>query len=249
MRAPGTTWVQTLGGRAIPPSIQRLITVANDLDGTLREQIVFIGGAVLPLLETDWTVLGSPRPTKDVDGVTGTTSYGKKFELEEALRARGFRNVSVPPTHIGRWKTPSEAIFDLVSAGSHTGGMGAERDRYALGSASRLDLPPVVRHASGVGFLVLKLDAYRDRGRKEPRRSKDLSDIVALLATRSELVAEVRAEPDHVRGWIRDDVSGLLLNDRDMESHVIAHISDRDPLVEDAAERVVEVCEVLARMD
>ncbi len=218
MRTPGTTWVETLDGRMIPASIRRLITVAKDLDDVLREQIVFIGGAVLPLLETDRTVLGSPRPTKDVDGVTGTTSYGKMFELEEALRARGFRNVSEPPAHIGRWKTPSQAIFDLVSAGSQTGGTGGERDRYALGSASTLDLPPVVRHANSVGFLVLELDAYRDRGRKEPRRSKDLSDIVALLATRPELVAEVRAEPDHIRGWIRDDVGGLLMTDRDMES-------------------------------
>jgi hypothetical protein len=83
--------VQALGGRPIPPSIQRLITVANDLDRVLREQIVFIGGAVLPLLETDRSVLGSPRPTKDVDGVTGTTSYRKMFELEQALRARGLR--------------------------------------------------------------------------------------------------------------------------------------------------------------
>lgn len=243
------TWVQTLGGRVIPPSIQRLITVAIDLDGDLREQIVFIGGAVLPLLETDRTVLRSPRPTKDVDGVTGTTSYSKMFDLEEALRARGFRNVSEPPTHIGRWKTPSEAIFDLVSAGSHTGGTGAERDQYAVGSALTLDIPPVVRHANGVGFLVLKLDAYRDRGRKDPRGSKDLSDIVALLATRPSLVAEVRAEPEHVRRWISDDVGDLLMNDSAIESHVIAHVSDRDPLVDNVAERVLEVCEALARME
>jgi hypothetical protein len=239
--------VQTLGGQAIPPAIQRLITVAADLDDTLRGQIVFIGGAVLPLLETDRSVLSSPRPTKDVDGVTGTTSYGKMFELEEALRARGFRNVSEPPTHIGRWKTPSQAIFDLVSAGRHAGGTGAERDRYALESAWTLDLPPVVRHASGVGFLVLKLNAYRDRGRNDPRRSKDLSDIVALLATRSELVAEVRAESKRVRSWVRDDVGSLLMNDDDIESHVVAHVSDRDPLVADAAEMVLEACEVLAR--
>jgi hypothetical protein len=39
------------------------------------------------------------------------------------------------------------------------------------------------------------------------------------------------------------------MNDRDMESHVVAHLSDRDPLVDDAAERVLEACEVLARMD
>lgn len=45
MSTPGTTYVQTLGDRLIPPSIQRLITVANDLDGALREQIVFTGGA------------------------------------------------------------------------------------------------------------------------------------------------------------------------------------------------------------
>jgi hypothetical protein len=230
----------------MPPSVQRLVTVANELNDPLREQIVFIGGAILPLLETDRAILGSPRVTKDVDGVTGAMSYGKMFELEEALRARGFRNVHEPPTHIGRWKSPSGAIFDLVSAGSHTGGTGSERDRYAVDSAMTLDLPPAVRHVSGAGYLVLKLDAYRDRGRRDPRRSKDLSDIVALVATRPELLADVSAAPEQARRWIRDDLEGLLMNDQDIESHVITHVSDRDPLVDGVAERVLEVFEAIA---
>jgi predicted nucleotidyltransferase len=247
MTTRNTTYMQALNGRAMPPSIQRLITVANDLDDVLRGQIVFIGGSVLPLLETDRTVLRVPRSTKDVDGVTGATSYTKLFMLEEALRARGFRNVTQPPTHIGRWRSPSQAIFDLVSAGNHAGGSGSERDQYALESAVTLDLPPTIRHVSGVGFLVMKFNAYRDRGTMNPRGSKDLSDLVALAATRPELLTEVSQAPEHVRRWICDGVDGLL-SDPTMESHVIAHVSDRDPLVDNVAEQVLEVLAALARL-
>jgi hypothetical protein len=72
---------------------------------------------------------------------------------------------------------------------------------------------------------------------------------VALLATRSQLVAEARAASERVRGWIREDVGNLLLNDDEIESHFIAHVSDRDPLIDDAAERVLDVCEILAQMN
>jgi hypothetical protein len=72
----------------MPPSVQRLVTIAHELEEALCEKIVFIGGAVLPILETDFTILRSARPTKDVDGVTGTTSYSKLFDLEEAVRER-----------------------------------------------------------------------------------------------------------------------------------------------------------------
>ena len=127
-----------------------------------------------------------------------------------------------------------------MSAGSHAGGNGSARDQYAVESAVTLDLPPVIRHVSGAAFLALKLNAYRDRGRESPRSSKDLSDIAALAATRPELLTEVSVAPDHVRGWIRDDVRDLL-TDRAMESHVIAHVADRDPLADGVAERVLEV--------
>jgi hypothetical protein len=242
---PGTTYLDTLSGRAIPPSIARLMTVANDLGIALCGQIVFLGGSVTPILETDRTTLNSPRPTKDVDGVTGATTDAKLFELEQALRARGFRNADQPPVHIGRWISPSDAIFDLVSAGSHTGGTGSERDQYAVESATTLDLPPVIRHVSSVGFLVLKLCAYQDRGTVAPRESNDLSDIVALVATRPELQREVSAAPKHVRNWIREDVRSLLKGP-DLTSNIISHIADRDPLVDDVAERVLETLRTFA---
>ena len=48
-----TTYLEALGGRAAPPSIQRLATIAYELSEKLRSVIVFIGVAILPLLETD----------------------------------------------------------------------------------------------------------------------------------------------------------------------------------------------------
>ena len=228
----------------MPPSVQRIANTARELGEDLCEQIVFIGGAVLPLLETDLTVLRSVRVTTDVDGVAGTTTYSKLFALEEALRGRKFRNVATPPTHIGRWESPSKQIFDLVSAGQHSGGNGSERDVYALEASVRADLPPRVRHVSAVGFLVLKPSAYADRGSGNPRGSKDLSDMVSLLATRPSLLHEVHDAEARARSWIAAGVSDLRSDSR-IEAAVAGHIMDRDPLIDGIAERVLDLFDAL----
>ena len=68
-----------------------LLAVARAL-GELREEVVFVGGMIRPLLVTD-PAAGAPRPTDDVDLIldadrVGYYAFGKK------LRARGFREVT-----------------------------------------------------------------------------------------------------------------------------------------------------------
>lgn len=194
------------------PAIGRIARVAEALGDELRARIVFIGGAILPLLETDTPILGSPRPTKDVDGVVGTTSYMDKARVEQQMRERRFRHEIEPPAHLDRWRAPDGTTFDLVACGAHAGGTGNTHDAWAIEHASECVLPPLVRHASAIGWLLLKCGAYRDRGRKAPISSKDLSDIAALCATRPTISVEVGHAPVSVRNEIatiiRDIVTG-----------------------------------------
>ncbi|MFN2326976.1 MAG: hypothetical protein ABR551_14010, partial [Gemmatimonadales bacterium] len=69
------------------PAVQRLARVARAL-GPLAREVVFIGGAVAPLLQTA-PPFAAPRPTRDVDALIGTRSYGEAERFRQELRALG----------------------------------------------------------------------------------------------------------------------------------------------------------------
>lgn len=224
--------------RPLIAPLNRIAEVANALGGELRARIVFIGGAVLPLLQEEDDLLGSARPTKDVDGVIATTSYSQKARIEDALRERRFRN-QMNASHMDRWQTPDGTIFDLVACGAHPGGSGSEHDMFAIETADAIDLPPVIRHASAVGYLTLKFGAFRDRGKTRPLESKDLADIVALVATRPRIVDEAHAAPEAIREFLRTQALALLADKRALSS-ITTHLRDNDPLVDDLEMRVLD---------
>jgi len=179
------------------------------------------------------------RATHDVDAVTVTASYTQKGALEERLRAQGFRHDMSDRTHADRWRSPTDVIFDCVSCGEHTGGTGNPADRWVIDHAVETELPPKVRHASAVGLLRLKLAAYADRGVRDPLGSKDLSDITTLLATRPQIVEEVRSSDPAVTEGLAVMIRALLHGPRAL-SAVRAHVGERGPLFEGIDDLVLE---------
>ncbi len=228
-----------LPGRLETPAVRRLTQVAEQLGDRLRRRVVFIGASLLPLMETEEHVLSGSRATDDVDAVTATTSYGDKFELDEALRAQGFRNAMGERAHVDRWRAPNGVIFDCVSCGSHLGGTGSADDLWVIDHAVETDLPPPVRHASAVGLLLLKSSAYQDRGASSPITSKDLSDIAAMFAARPQLVNEVAATDQNVRETLAGRCRVLLESPR-VVSAIRSHISSRQPLFEGVDDLILE---------
>lgn len=72
--------------RADDPNLPQLRQIAEAL-GNLREQVVFVGGAVAGLLVTD--PLADPvRATRDVDAVVNA-SRTMFYRIEEAVAQRG----------------------------------------------------------------------------------------------------------------------------------------------------------------
>ena len=108
------------------PALDRLRRIAWQL-GPLTERVVFIGGAVAPLLQTD-DVLPRLRPTHDVDAVIATSSYAEPRPPRDALNAHGFSEAPVTPeqdvpNHTRRWIAPAGGgSFDFVPIGAHAGG-------------------------------------------------------------------------------------------------------------------------------
>jgi len=163
-------------------ALDRIVAVANALPPKVRDEVVFIGGTVLPLLVDVDTRFDTPRPTIDVDAVTATVSYTQYGQMEEALRAARFKHAQPGP--ISRWIAPNGEIFDLSTAGDHPGGTGAIVDRMAIQTAIPISGHPHLRQVSGIGYFLMKAAAFSDRGAQAPYESKDLADLGVLLVGR-----------------------------------------------------------------
>lgn len=203
-----------------------LTEVARGL-GDLVERVVFIGGAVAPLLQID-RVFPAPRPTGDVDAIAMTVSYSDYQALRENLRERGFQETQ-DSRHAHRWTTPGplRVPLDLVPIGNHLGASGNPWDEAAIATAVTIEIEPglTIRHASASGFLALKFAAFRDRGSDDPFASDDLEDIFALVASRGTIIDEVDRSPDHIRVFIRERVRDLI-NVAEFEDLLAAHLGN-----------------------
>jgi predicted nucleotidyltransferase len=188
-----------------------LIEVARAL-GDLLDRVVFIGGTVAPLLQSD-PVFAAPRPTADVDAIALTVSYTDFEAFREQLRTRGFQE-KLNSKHAHRWTTPGplQVPLDVVPIGTHLGASGNRWDQAALDTAVALEIADGlhIRHVSAPAFVALKLAAFTDRGQNDPFTSDDLEDIFALIASRREITDEVKSAPPNIREFVRDGIRDIL---------------------------------------
>ena len=207
------------------PAVQRLIRVARALGG-LAERMVFVGGSIAPLLHSD-SPFDEARFTSDVDAIVASPTYTAMEGVNEALRALGFHQLQEDSGHVNRWRTPDDDPFDVMSAGSHLGGSGKEADRLALETHVESRLPDglVLRYASAPGFLGQKWSAFDDRGAGDPLASHDLQDIIALVAARPTLLAEIVDSPDELKVRIIDATNAFLANQR-LDDLIAANLSN-----------------------
>ncbi len=224
-------------------SLARISSISKAL-GDLSSDVVFIGGAIAALLQTE-PVIPRVRPTKDVDAVIASANYSQYNTLRERLIKLGFKEVGSEGGHIHKWISPDGTPFDLVPAGSHLGGTGSEWDLIALETSVEAILEPGVsiRHASAPAFLALKWAAFRDRGKDDPFASHDLEDILALTASRKSVVAELRTAPIAVREHVREGFRWLLENEQ-YEDLIAGHLSNAQAFKQVAAtlrERIREI--------
>lgn len=211
--------------RPVTASLSRIASIARSL-GDLCPEVVFIGGAIAPLLQTH-PAIPVVRATSDVDAVIASTSYSNYGVLQRKLQALGFRLDPSDARHVHRWRAPDGTPFDLVPAGAHLGGTGNEWDAMALETAVETEIQPGlrIRHASAPGFLALKWAAFRDRGAEDPFASHDLEDILALVVSRDTIVREFANSPERIRDYVRQGFRWLSESE-EYEDLVAAHFGN-----------------------
>lgn len=213
--------------------------------GDLRDRVVFIGGSIAPVLQTD-PPMPRARVTDDVDALLVSATYSESAEIEKAVAARGFRR-DITSKHAHRWTAPSGDKLDLVPFGKHAGASGSALESVAAGTAIATELEPglIIRHVTASAFVAMKLAAHADRFADDPFASRDLQDVFAVIASRPGIVEEMKSAPMEVRTFAAAELRKLLAHP-DAEEIVAAHLNDARPLapvVQWTLERVREMAQ------
>ncbi|WIT12253.1 nucleotidyl transferase AbiEii/AbiGii toxin family protein [Paucibacter sediminis] len=197
--------------RADDPNLPYLRHIAEAL-GELREQVVFVGGAVAGLLVTD-PLADAVRATRDVDAVVNA-SRAMFHRIEEAVAERGFAR-DISSDVICRWvHKDSGVLFDLMPVQPEVLGFSNRWYPYAVETAVSLDLGSglTIRLVSAVAFVATKLEAFAGRGNGDFMSSHDLEDVLNIVDGREELAEEMAAAPAELRRAVATAFAQLLKN-------------------------------------
>ena len=197
--------------RADDPNLPDLRRIAEAL-GELRDQVVFVGGAVAGLLVTD-PLADSVRATRDVDAVVNA-NRATFYRIEEAVAQRGFAR-DVSSEVICRWvHKASGVLFDLMPVQPEVLGFSNTWYPYAVQTAVSLDLGEgvTIRVVSAVAFVATKLEAFASRGGGDFLSSHDFEDVLNIVDGREELVEEMAAAPAQLRQAVARAFARLLAN-------------------------------------
>lgn len=192
------------------PNLALLEIVADQLGDELREQVVFVGGAVAGLLITD-PAMPAIRPTDDVDLIVEVLALSDYHRLETGLRERGFEQDLRPQAPICRWRAGPVAV-DVMPTLEHILGFSNRWYPLAIQTALWIRLPSgkQIRQISAPAFIATKLEAFDGRGNDDYLFSHDLGDLLAVIDGRATVLSECRAAPTELRDWLAGRFRKLL---------------------------------------
>lgn len=191
-------------------SVDLLETAAAAL-GDLRQRVVFLGGATIALWMTDLAAR-APRVTDDVDVVAEVVTLAGYQAFQADLRAIGFAE-DIESGVICRWRyADSGLILDAIPAEPRLAGFSGRWLRPAVDASVDRGLPSGtrIRVVPPVHLVATKLEAFADRGHDDCLASRDFEDLVLLVDSREELLAEIEAAPDEIRGYVEAGFARMM---------------------------------------
>jgi len=192
------------------PNVAQLELVARHLGEALRQQLVFVGGAVAGLLITD-PAQPAIRPTEDVDLVAHVLARIDYYELERALRERGFAQDMRPDAPICRWMIERVTV-DVMPTLDEVLGFSNRWYAMAVETAQGVTLPSgaEILVITAPAFVATKLEAFAGRGGGDYLFSHDLGDIISVVDGRDGLWAEAQQTPKELRAYLAERFSQLM---------------------------------------
>lgn len=159
--------------------ILMLETIAEGLGGLLND-VVFVGGAVVPLYIEDLPI--DPRMTYDVDCIIEIDSEVKHWKLEGQLRDKGFEHSIESNSPKCRW-IYKDVIVDIMPTNIDI--LGFSNQWYDKGCKNTKQFE--LSNGLTISILLLpffiatKIEAFNNRGNGDFRLSKDIEDIITIF--------------------------------------------------------------------
>jgi len=196
--------------------------VAKRLD-PLDVPFAFVGGAVVCLLVDDPS-LTEIRPTKDVDLIVEVATLSGYYDLEERLRAVGFQHDQSEGAPICRWVVDG-CLADIMPIDSSLG-TNSKWFPEAMKSSRMTDLQEgcAAKVITPAVFIATKLEAFKDRGKRDFYASHDVEDIVTVVDGRASIVNDVASLPSPLQDFIANQFS-ILVEESDFLDALPGHLS------------------------
>ena len=206
----------------VDPNLWQMEVVADRLGEALRNELVFLGGAIAGLLVDD-PAAPDIRPTEDVDTICRVSSRMDFHKIEAALRVRGFSQDMTPKSPICRWRSwqdSTEVLLDVMPPWEDILGFSNRWYPLALDTAVKRRLPSgiEIHLVTAPAFVATKLEAFGNRGRGDFLASHDLEDLLAVVDGRSSLLEECRASSQELRKWLASTLGGLIVQPAFLEA-------------------------------
>jgi hypothetical protein len=197
-------------------AIEMLERAAEALGDLIDGDLVFVGGATIPLWATD-PGAAEFRPTEDVDVIVEVASRPEYYRFEGRLRELGFANDAGGV--ICRFRRSARClVLDAMPTEATILGFENRWQKEAFPRAIPVGLPSgrTIRAVPPAYLLATKLEAFRSRGKGDLLGSHDFEDLITLIDRREELVEEVDDAPAGLRAFVADEF-GDLLGHRDFD--------------------------------
>lgn len=198
----------------------------------LKEQMVFVGGAVVSLY-TDDPAADEIRPTADIDMTVRLMNFSDWNQMQERLGKLGFH--PDPFGHSICSYKYKDIPVDIMS--SQDGPLGPSNKWYEIGFSNLWKLKAKNEEISVLSapcYLATKFEAYNNRG-GDYRTSHDFEDIIYVLDNRTTLVDEIRTAPKPVVDFLIAEIQKITNSpyfDEIMEAHLHPlMVEERQPLL------------------
>ncbi|RZK39855.1 MAG: hypothetical protein EOO90_17380 [Pedobacter sp.] len=204
-------------------NLVRIKAVSEALLG-LKQEFVFVGGATVSLYNSNPEIASDIRPTDDVDVIIELATYGGYAEIDEKLRALGFKN-DIASGVICRYQIQG-IIVDIMPTEPKVIGFSNKwyPDGFANAIDFKLDVDSTIRIFSLPHFMASKWEAFKGRGKNDYRSSKDFEDFVYVLENVDDLEEQLQTSQDNVRNSLREEL-GQVINNEDFEEGLYAHLA------------------------
>ena len=172
-----------------------------------REQVVFVGGAVISLY-TDDPAADEIRPTKDIDFTVNIVDVGEFHKTIEELGKLGFH-----PDPFGTSicsYTYKKYPVDIIPA--EDSAFGSTNRWYKIGfedlwkaNAKQQE----INILSSPCFLATKFEAFHSRG-KDYRTSHDIEDIIFIIDNRTTIVEEIAHSDQRIKEFLQTEIQKII---------------------------------------